>query len=205
MALRLKTEWFKPELPRSAGHRASAQAVVVWRVAHEMLKRMRRADFDIDVGGPYFGFLREASIFGALVSDRIAHARLGSDERAEFTAAMVRRVAEVYEESALEWLGPPAAGAPDWQAGFLASFNEAAPGYGEFAFDVDGDGTDFGFVRYFGSRLEPLLPEKDRRWVIEQVMAAEAPEAAVLVRRGMDGLFSSAPRRPRRRAATSGD
>ena len=64
----------------------------------------------------------------------------------------------------------------------------------------DGGGfhPDFAFVRYLGSRLEPTLPEKDRRWVIEQVMAAEAPEAVGIVQRSMRDLFDPAPRRARR-------
>ena len=52
-------------------------------------------------------------------------------------------------------------------------------------------------VRYLGHRLEPTLPEKDRRWVIEQVMAAEAPEAVALLQRTMRELHSTAPRRMR--------
>jgi hypothetical protein len=43
-----------------------------------------------------------------------------------------------------------------------------------------------------------VLPEKDRRWVIDQVMAVEAPEAVAMLRKSMDGVFSTGPRRPRR-------
>jgi len=59
-------------------------------------------------------------------------------------------------------------------------------------------------VRYLGRRLEATLPEKDRRWVIEQVMAAEAPEAVATVQRSMRDLYDAAPRRVRR-AAVSGE
>ena len=62
----------------------------------------------------------------------------------------------------------------------------------------------FGFVRYLGSRLEPTLPEKDRRWVVEQVMAAEAPEAIEIVQRSMRDLYDATPRRARR-SSVSGD
>ena len=41
-------------------------------------------------------------------------------------------------------------------------------------------------------------PDKDRRWVIEQVMAAEAPEALGVVQRSMRDLFDPSPRRARR-------
>jgi len=63
----------------------------------------------------------------------------------------------------------------------------------------------FAFVRYLGSRLEPTLPDKDRRWVLDQVMASEAPEAVAIVQRSLRELLDpAAPRRPRR-TALSGD
>jgi len=48
------------------------------------------------------------------------------------------------------------------------------------------------------------LPPADRRWVLDQVMATEAPDAVDVVQRAMRDLFSTEPR-TRRRAALSGD
>ena len=59
-------------------------------------------------------------------------------------------------------------------------------------------------MRYLGNRLEAVLPPKDRHWVIEQVMASEAPEAFAMLRQAMQGVFSTAPRE-KRRSAVSGD
>jgi HD-GYP domain-containing protein (c-di-GMP phosphodiesterase class II) len=39
---------------------ADALAFIAWRVAQNMLKSMRKADFDIDPGPQYFEFLAEA-------------------------------------------------------------------------------------------------------------------------------------------------
>ena len=59
-------------------------------------------------------------------------------------------------------------------------------------------------MRYLGRRLEPALPEKDRRWVLDQVMAVEAPEAVAMVQRSLRDLFDpSAPRA--RRSSTTGE
>jgi len=59
-------------------------------------------------------------------------------------------------------------------------------------------------VRYFGSRLESVLPDKDRHWVKDQVMAYEVPEALEMVKRGFQGIHSSEPR-TKRRGAQTGD
>jgi hypothetical protein len=36
-----------------------------------------------------------------------------------------------------------------------------------------------------------VVPAKDRRWVIDQVMAIEAPEAVAMLQRAMQDVFST--------------
>ncbi len=202
MAMRLKTHWFKPEQPKSAEQRASAIAFIVWRVARQMLERMRKAGFDIDVGPPYFAFMREVLVFLIQCADRIAYARQAGDERAAFTTALVLRTADFLEENEADLLGPAPDGTPSHRERFVDLFNEVAPHYAEFGYGDDG--PDFGFRRYLGSRIEPLLPPKDRPWVLDQVMDIEVPEAVALVERGMAGVYST-EKRARRASALGAD
>jgi hypothetical protein len=201
-AMRLKSHWFKPGASRSAAEQASAMAFIVFRVAQNVLKRMRGAHFDIDAGPPYFAFLREVLVFLVAVTDRMAHARLPADARQEFTVALVRHLARNLQENEDHLLGSPAPGQASHADTFIDLVNEVTGHYAEFGADPDaasaGFQPDFAFVRYLGRRLEPTLPEKDRRWVVEQVMAAEAPEAVATVQRSMNDLFDPAPRRARR-------
>jgi hypothetical protein len=201
--LRLKTHWFKPETPRSAGQSASAIAFMVWRVARQLIDRMRAAGFDIEPGPMYFGVLRETLVFLLQVADRMAHGSQLPAQRAEFTGALVRRVAELLEDNEQDLLGPPPAGSGSWRDQFIDQFNLVSGHYAAFGFS-EGEGPDFDFRRYFGTRLEPLLPEKDRHWVLDQVMVIESPEAVALVQKGMAGVFSG-QRGPRRNPALGGD
>ncbi len=209
-AMRIKSSWFKPGADKSPAEQASAMAFIVFRVAQQMLKRMRGADFDIDAGTPYFAFLREVLVFLIAITDRIAAARLEPAARVEFTVALVRHVARTLQENEDDLLGAKPAGTPSHADTFIDLVNEVSQHYAEFGADPTarddsaGFEPDFAFVRYLGHRLEPTLPEKDRRWVIEQVMAAEAPEALAVVQRSMRGLYDATPRRPRR-ASLSGD
>ena len=164
-----------------------------------MIERMRKADFDIDVGPPYFAFMREVLVFLVAVADRIAHARQSAAQREAFTTALVVRVAELLDENESD---PPPAGEPSWRERFIDQFNELSGHYAEFGYSDEG--PDFAFLRYLGSRIEPLLPPKDRRWVLEQVMEIEAPDAVTLVQRAMQGVFSTDKRR-RRSSALGAD
>lgn len=208
--MRLKSHWFKSGAPKSAAEQASAMAFIVFRVGQNMLKRMRGADFDIDAGPPYFAFLRELLVFLVAVTDRMAYARLDAAARQEFTVALVRHLARNLQENEDHLLGPPPAGSPTHADTFIDLVNEVTQHYAEFGAEAQAPGSeqdfqpDFAFVRYLGSRLEPTLPEKDRRWIVEQVMAAEAPEAVATLQRSMRDLHDPAPRRARR-ASLSGE
>lgn len=211
-AMRIKNQWFRSDAPKTPAEQASAMAFIVWRVAHQMLKRMRGADFDIDAGPPYFAFLREVLVFLIAVTDRIAFQRMGADERQAFTQALVGHVARTLQENEDGLLGVPPAGEPSHADTFFDLVNEVVGHYAEFGADPapppDAQGCfhpDFAFVRYLGTRLEPTLPDKDRRWVLDQVMAVETPEALGIVQRSMRGLLDPPAPRRSRRAALSGD
>lgn len=207
---RLKSQWFRAGPAKSAEQQASAMAFIVWRVARHTLDRMRRAGFDVEVGTPYFAFLREVLVFLVAVTDRIAHARLDPAQRIAFTAAMVHHLARILQDNEDDLLGPAAPGEASHADTFIDLVNEVTSHYAEFGADpsVPADDTgfnpDFGFLRYLGRRLEPTLPEKDRRWVLDQAMAVEAPEAIAMMQRSMRDLFEPVARRARR-SGTTGD
>jgi hypothetical protein len=138
------------------------------------------------------------------VQDRMAFERMGSEGRAEFITALVRRVSEVLQENEDTLLGAPPAGQPSHYDEFIALFNELADHYADFSHGPDG--PDFAFVRYLGHRIEAIMPEKDQRWVVDQIMATEVPEAVLTLQRAMQGVLSTEPRPPRAaRTATSAD
>ena len=193
---RLKAHWFKPEQARNPAQTGSAIAFIAWRVGSHVIKRLREAGFDIDAGPAYFGVLRELLVFLLAGADRIAYARLGGEGRTPFTRTLVLRAAEILDENESDLLGALQDGA-SYAERFVEQFNLLSGHYAEFGWS-EGEGPDFAFVRYLGHRLEPLLPEKDRRWVLDQVMAVEVPEAVSMLQRSMDGVFSSEPRRARR-------
>lgn len=214
-SLRIKSHWHKPGAQRRPADQARALAFTVWRVALQLLKRMRSADFDIDAGAPYFDFLAEALIFLVAVADRSVHARLGAEDRAEFLQALAAHCADTLDGNRSDLLGPAPAGQP-YRDAFIDRLNLRLPEYADFGAErvtaadpapgaAPGFTPDFGFLRYFGSLLEACVPPKDQRWVLDQVMAIEAPEAVRTVNGALADLLSDAPRPARRSRMLSGD
>jgi hypothetical protein len=200
--MRIKNQWFNSAKAKTPQETAGAMAFITWRVGQNMLKQMRTADFDIDIGKHYFTFTREVLAFLMHVLDRMAHARMAADERTEFTTALVLRMADILQENEDIHLGERATEIASYRDEFIALFNESGAEYADFT--CDANGPEFAFVRYFGHRVEALMPEKDRPWVVDQLMAIEVPEALQTLQRGMDGVLSTEQRAARRGHALAG-
>lgn len=164
---------------------ASVVAILAWKLAIDAINRMREADYDIDIGRPYFDFICEFEVFLAQSADRIAYRDLSAEERIEFTSALAKRLSELLVENFDTLLGDAMPDEPSRY--FLDLFNRRGADYAEF--DYTAQGPDFGFKRYFAACLRDGLPEKDKLWVVDQVMDIEVPEALKALEKTLAGLF----------------
>ena len=194
MAVRIRSRFHAAGRERSPAELASVIAALGWKLAIDAIRRMREAQYEIDVGRTYFEFVSEYLCFVAHAADRMAFARLDAAAREAFTVALVRRSAQFVEDNREMRIEPLAAG--DSAAAFVDRYNRRGEDYA--ACDFGDDGPDFGFRRVFAAGMQELLPEKDRLWAIDQVMDIEVPEAVKALRRTLDGLFDPGAARPRR-------
>lgn len=201
MAIRIRNSFHTSGRQRSMGELASVVAILAWKLAIESIKRMREADYDIDIGRAYFDFVCEFMVFLAQAADRIAYRDLEPEQRVEFTTALVKRLAEVVEENRDMLLVDVPAG--ESQRHFLELFNRRGIDYADCGYDESG--PDFNFRRYFAACMQEVLPEKDRLWAIDQVMDIESPEAIKAVTKTLEGIFHPAAKSQRSRHGVSGD
>jgi hypothetical protein len=201
VAVRIRST-FHTEGQRSPTTLASVVAALAFKLAVESIKSMRKADYDIDVGRPYFDYFCEFLIFMALAADRIAYMRLDAEQRVEFTSALAKRLSEIIEDNNHMLLGEAEADA--CRRHFIELFNRRSGEYAEF--DYGPDGPDFGFKRLFAACLREGLPEKDRLWVVDQAMDIEVPEALKALDKTLAGLFGfGAPSSRRRQPGEAGE
>jgi len=196
--MRVRSHWFRSERPKTRAEIAGALAFIAWRVAQQVLRNMRRADFEIDPGPKYFDFLAEWLVFLVHVADCVAWSRFGDAGRVEFTSAMANRLAEIHADNRADLLGP-------WQArdgagakeAFIDLLNLRLADYTDFPVQEDAD-VPYGALRYLADHLSFVVGERDTIWVHEQVMEIEAPQAADTIRRGFRDLRGEGAPRPRR-------
>lgn len=194
--MRVKARWFRAERAKRPEEIAGAVAFIAFRVARNMLKNMRQATFDIEAGPAYFEFLAESLAFAIQAACRVAFPRLADDERLRFATALAHRAADHLAENESELLGLQPA--HEIRAAFIERLNRRFAEYAELGYG--GEGPHFLFLRYFASLVEPLVPEKDRRWTHDQLIAIEGPEAAATIAKSVAALFDTGPGRERRRA-----
>jgi hypothetical protein len=194
LAIRIRSRFHKGR-KRTMPELASVIAILGWKLSQDAIRRMRTAQFDIDIGAQYFDFVCEYLAFTLHAADRIAHRRLDADTRIAFATALALRLADIVEDNREMLLGETTPGA--CRGHFIDLANQRGADYAEFGYD-DREGPDFGFRRYFGSRLLEIFREKDQTWVVDQVMEIEVPEAVQAFERTLAGLFAPPGEQPRR-------
>lgn len=191
--MRVKSQWFKAGEAKGPTEVAGAAAFIAWRIAQNALKRMRDARFELPPGPRYFAFLAELLAFLVIGADRIAYRRRDADWRVAFITAMANRVGEILGENEADLLGSETAA--QRKRRFVALVNACAPEYADFAWDESGPA--YTLLRYLGHRVADVMDERERTWIVPQVIDIEAPEAADLLARAMTGLLDEAPRERR--------
>lgn len=200
--VRIKSRWFRGEETKSARDVAGAAAFIAWRIAHNALKTMRAAGFDIVPGVQYFGFVEEFLAFLVVGADRLAHARGDAAWRVEFTTAMARRAGEILADNEAELLGTGSHEAI--RRRFVATVNARAADCADYGWTAAG--PDYGLLRYLGHRIAEVMRADEGSHAIAQVIECEAPEAADTLRRGIAGLLGeTGSRRARGERVVSGD
>ncbi|MDP1733029.1 MAG: hypothetical protein Q8L44_01560 [Sulfuritalea sp.] len=201
MAVRIRSTFHTGGKPRSMTELAGVIAVLGWKLAIDSIKRMREAEYDIDIGDAYFDFVCEFMVFLALAADRIAYRELTPDQRMEFTTALAQHMAAAIDGNREMLLYDVAPG--KCHAYFLDLFNRRGPEYGDHGYTEKG--PDFGFRRCFAACLKEVLPEKDRLWAVDQVMEIESPEAIKALETTLAGLFHPEAKTRRSRGGVSGE
>lgn len=182
--IRVKSSWHKGDRKKTPQEIAGALAFIIWRISDNTLKNVRKADFDIAIGAQYFSFLQEFLIFLVMVADRIVYTQLSEDDRFEFTSALANRVAEHMAENQTEWLG---GAMREYKDHFVDRLNQRAGEYSDF--NYSGVDTSFTFILHLGQCMRDVVDEKDKTWVVDQIMAIEVPESIGMLEKAMKGLF----------------
>ena len=198
--MRVRSQWFNSTRPRTPEDIASAVAFISWRIAQNALQHVRKARFDVEVGPQYFAFLQEFLIFLTQLADRIVFRQYHWHDRVAFVTALAHRMGDILAENQADLLGYPAR---DSKERFISLLNERADTYAECSY-APAD-MNFAFVRYLGHSLQSVMHSADQVWIVDQIMAIEAPEAIETLEKALKNLLDDTPREERQGPLTGPD
>jgi len=200
MKLRIRNKWRNRDRTGSIADNATAVGYMIWQIALTAAKNLHAEDFSYADDAQRVAVIAEYLIFLTHVADRIAHAQMDEAGRQEFVSTVADSVAHHYQRN-LEDIS----GRGDYRGGFLQTMNERFTEYAETQFADDSPG--YAMRRCLGEKIQDVMGmDQTNKWVIQQVMDLDAPEAVRHLRQGIDNLFgtSKVDLRPRDDGAVFG-
>mgnify|MGYP000220996909 FL=1 len=190
MPIRVKTVWFKKNGERTAEEIASAVATTTWRVADKAVDNLGRENYDIITPTRGFKLIAEFLAFLVHYCDRMAYATLSPERRLAVLQAVSLRLAEVMEQNIHSMVGEN--DGRDYKKEFIDFLNRRFAEYAEFEFP-ENEKASFPALRFLGLQIRDEMDDKDKTWVMDQIMDIEMPEMMGTVRKSFTGLLSDAP------------
>jgi hypothetical protein len=184
MAIRIKTKWHRSKRggaresgPKTPADLASVIAFNLWKISQEAFRRMEKEGFRFREDTQVTTLITEFIAYLSHVVDRMLYGRLDDTQRAEFMNALVRQLAHTMVENQRELLGPG-----NYLDPFIATINARFDQYSECVYSEE-SGPSYEMTRGLAQKISEAMQVTDDRWVLEQIMDIEAPEAVKLLRR----------------------
>jgi hypothetical protein len=190
VALRIKSRWtekakLKPS-EQMLKENAQALAYIFWRIALDKAKNLHGEKFIYDSDEQRVKVIGEYLAMLLQVADRLSYERLEDGDRSTFINTLAMRLADHMQDNAADLFGPS-----DYRSPFIGMLNLRSEGYAEFAFSVD-NGPSYNFLHYFGTHVQKVMGDSyhDNRWVIDQIMEIDGPDAIEKASKALVDLFS---------------
>lgn len=188
MAIRIRTKWHRSQRagakaggPKTIPDLAGVVAFNLWKIAQEAFRRMEKEGFRFREDTQVTHFITEFIAYLAHIVDRMIYTRIEEKDRAEFMNSLVRHLARTMAENQQQLLGPG-----DYEKPFIATINERFDRYAECAYD---QGPSYEMTRGLALEIAQIMQLTDDRWVLEQVMDIEAPDAVKQITRVVQGVL----------------
>jgi hypothetical protein len=183
--VRVKSKWSNKGRARTLDEVGGAAAFILWRIAQQGLLNLENEGFQTDTRSQRMDVIAEFLAFLLHLADRKKAEVLGVQQRQEFITSLARHLADTMQENRTD-----AEGKGDYRRPLIDLFNERGANYAECPMP-DGE-PGYAMKRYLGECVTAVMGEKDNKWITDQVMAVEVPEALPPLNKALDELFTRA-------------
>jgi hypothetical protein len=186
--VRVKTKWNLRDRERSLSETAGAMAFILWRIAQQGTLNLENEGFQTDTHAQRLDVITEFLAFLVHLVDRMTAEQFNLEQRQEFITALAQHLADTMQENRSD-----AQGKGEYRQPLITRLNERAADYA--GFDCPDNEPGFAFRRYFGENVRAVMGERDNKWITDQVMDIEIPEALKPLRKAIRDLLPPAEHR----------
>lgn len=175
--MRIKTKWHN-ENPKSLDESASVIGFIAWKAAMHAVHKMDNEGFRFNNTRQQLEVVAEYVYFLLQVADRLAHDRMGDEERQRLIQSLAGHLIGHMLGNMHDILGPG-----DYRDEIVAAMNDRSGDYSRFSFVDEEPGSHF--LRYLGEKVSEAMRVTDNKWAIEYVSEVAGPEAAHTLRKAV--------------------
>ena len=182
MRLRVKNKWQDKDKERSIEETAGVIAFNLWKIASANVLNLENEGFQTDTQSQRVDVIEELVAFYISLVDRLAADREYDDEkRRQLVVALAMNLAKTVKDNRDDFDGQG-----DHGKAFIELLNDRMSEYAGFSYS-DGE-PGFQLRRRVGEHVQAVMGEKDNKWVPDQVMDIEIPDALKVFKRVVRGL-----------------
>lgn len=174
--MRVKTKWNAKNRVQTPEDMGGVIAFNIWKIAGEVLLHLENEDFEIETHNQRLDVMEELLAFFVHVSDRMVYEKLDQDRRAAVITALAKRTADLVQQNRMDFNAKG-----DFGKNFIDLLNQRMTDYAEYPAETDGPG--FAMIRSMGSRVGAVMGDRHRKWVGDQMLDIEIPDAMVTLRK----------------------
>jgi hypothetical protein len=186
MKIRIKNKWNDKNKERTAEDTGSVLSFNFWKVASANVMHLENEGFQTDTHFQRLDVIAEFTAFLVHVVDRIISAKeYSAEDRQALITALALNLAKTMHDNRRDVSDDKET---DFRAEYIALMNERMNEYSRFTFE-EGNQPGFQMRRCVGEHVRDVMGEKDNKWIPDQVMDIEIPDAMKAFKRVTRGVL----------------
>lgn len=186
MKIRVKNKWNDKNKERTPEETGSVLSFNFWKIASANVMHMENEGFQTDTHFQRLDVIAEFTAFLVHVVDRVISSKdYAAEDRQALITALALNLAKTMHDNRRDVSDDKET---DFRNEYINLMNERMSEYSNFTFEEDNQ-PGFQVRRCVGEHVRDVMGEKDNKWVPDQVIDIEIPDAMKAFKRVTRGML----------------
>lgn len=186
MKIRVKNKWNDKGKERTPEETGSVLGFNLWKVASANVMHLENEGFQTDTHFQRLDVIAEFTAFFVHVVDRVISSKgYSAEDRQALITALALNLAKTMHDNRRDVSDDKDS---DFRGEYINLLNERMSEYSTFSFD-EGNQPGFQVRRAVGEHVRQVMGEKDNKWIPDQVIDIEIPDAMKAFKRVTRGVL----------------